>query len=240
MATAMQVILLERVDSLGNMGEQVRVKPGYARNYLLPQGKALRATKENIAYFESQKAALEKLNAERRKEAEKDSKKFADKKIVIIRHAAEGGQLYGSVSTRDIADAIVEQTGETLARNQVNLSGPLKEIGLFPVTIALHPEVKVEITVNIARSEDEAKTQAKTGHAATPAAREAANDEAAAEAAKAAFLEESALEAERAEAEEQARQDAEQAERAAEKAAKKAAKAEQAAADDEADEEKQA
>ena len=198
MASAMQVILLERIDSLGHMGEVVKVRPGYARNYLLPQKKALRATKDNVAYFESQRAALEKLNSEKKKEAEKLVKKLDSIKVALIRHAAEGGQLYGSVSSRDVAEAITQESGIQISRNQVFISQPLKTVGLFPVSVALHPEVKVDVTVNIARSEEEAKIQAKTGKALiaetaqqAAAAAAAANDDA-----KAALLEESALKAE--------------------------------------------
>lgn len=162
---SMDVILLERVESLGNMGEKVRVKPGYARNYLLPQGKALRATADNIAYFESQRAALEKLNAEKRVEAEKIAKKLEGLKVSMIRNAAEGGQLYGSVTARDIADAINAAGKAEVARNMVIVNQNFKTIGLFEVPVVLHPEVKVAVTINIARSEEEAKIQAKTGKA---------------------------------------------------------------------------
>ncbi len=164
MAT-MDVILLERVDNLGSMGETVRVKPGYARNYLLPAKKALRATNENKAYFESQRAALEKHNAEKRDEAGKLAKKLEGLKITLIRNAAEGGQLYGSVTTRDIADAVTTQSKINIDRTMVQLNAGFKMIGLFPVTLSLHPEVKIDIVVNIARSEEEAKIQAKTGKA---------------------------------------------------------------------------
>lgn len=161
-----EVILLERIEKLGKMGELVRVRPGYARNFLLPQKKALRATKENIAYFEAQRHALEGLNAERRSEAEKLAKKLDKYKVVILRQASESGQLYGSVSSRDIADALTETSGEAIHRNQVDMNSALKAIGLFPIKISLHPEVKIEITLNIARSLEEAKTQEKTGKAA--------------------------------------------------------------------------
>src|SRR3982751_4671260 len=116
MPAAMQVVLLERIENLGAMGDVVRVKPGYARNFLLPQKKALRATKDNIAYFESQRGALEKLNAEKKKESEKHAKNLQGLKVVLIRHAAEGGQLYGSVSARDIAEAIEEQGKQEVGR----------------------------------------------------------------------------------------------------------------------------
>lgn len=172
-----QIILLERVDNLGAMGDVVNVKPGYARNYLLPQGKALRATKDNVAYFESQKAELEKKNAESRKAAEKESGKVDGLKIVIIRQASEGGQLYGSVASRDIAEAISEKSGLEIGRSQVNVNQNFKLIGLFPVEVALHPEVKVEVSVNIARSEEEAKIQEETGRAMISAESEAAEAE---------------------------------------------------------------
>ncbi|HEY8190290.1 MAG TPA: 50S ribosomal protein L9 [Micavibrio sp.] len=161
----MEVILLERVEHLGSMGETVRVKPGYARNYLLPEKKALRATNENKAYFESQRAALEKHNAEKRDEAGKLAKKLEGLKVTLIRNAAEGGQLYGSVTTRDIAEAVTAQSKINIDRTMVQLNAGFKLIGLFPVTLMLHPEVKMEVTVNIARSEEEAKIQAKTGKA---------------------------------------------------------------------------
>lgn len=229
----MEVILLERIESLGVLGETVRVKPGYARNYLLPQGKALRATKDNIAYFETQRAALEKQNEEKRKEAEKQAKKLENLKIVIIRHAAEGGHLYGSVSSRDIAEGITAETKVAVDRNQVTLNDAIKSIGLFPVNVTLHPEVKVSVTVNIARSEEEAKTQAKTGRALVAAVGKTIEETAteAAEAAKAAFLEEEAFRAERERiaesSEEDAEESAERARKAAARAAKKAAKAQE-------------
>lgn len=160
-----EIILLERIEKLGKMGDTVKVRPGYARNFLLPQRKALRATKENLAYFEAQRKALEAQNAERRAEAETASKSIDGLKVVIIRQASEGGQLYGSVTSRDIADALNESAKITLARNQIDLNTAFKSIGLFPVKISLHPEVKVEIILNIARSLEEAKTQEKTGKA---------------------------------------------------------------------------
>ncbi|MBL8639780.1 MAG: 50S ribosomal protein L9 [Alphaproteobacteria bacterium] len=160
-----EIILLERIEKLGKMGDTVKVRPGYARNFLLPQRKALRATKENLAYFEAQRKALEAQNAERRADAEKSSKSIDGLKVVIIRQASEGGQLYGSVTSRDIADALNESAKITVARNQIDLNTAFKSIGLFPVKISLHPEVKVEIILNIARSLEEAKTQEKTGKA---------------------------------------------------------------------------
>ncbi|MBL8642268.1 MAG: 50S ribosomal protein L9 [Alphaproteobacteria bacterium] len=161
-----EIILLERVEKLGKMGDVVKVKPGYARNFLLPQRKALRATKENLAYFEAQRAALEKLNNERKAEAEKIASKLQGLKVVIIRQASEAGSLYGSVASRDVADALATDAKITIARNQVDLNDAFKTIGLFPVKITLHPEVKVQITLNIARSAAEAATQEKTGKAA--------------------------------------------------------------------------
>ncbi|MFA7275670.1 MAG: 50S ribosomal protein L9 [Pseudobdellovibrionaceae bacterium] len=160
-----EIILLERVEKVGKMGDVVKVKPGYARNFLLPQRKALRATKENIAFFEAQKQALEAQNAQRRSEAETESKKLENLKVVILRQASEVGNLYGSVASRDIAEAIAETAGITISRNQVQMNDAFKLLGMFPVKIALHPEVKVEITLNIARSQEEAKIQEKTGKA---------------------------------------------------------------------------
>lgn len=162
---ATQVILLEHVDRLGGIGDTVTVKQGYARNYLLPQGKALRATADNVAYFETQKTALEAENKKKRDAAEKEAKKVQDITIALIRQASEGGQLYGSVAARDIAEEASAKSGMSIGRSQIDLNQNFKTIGLFPVTIALHPEVKVEITVNIARSEEEAKIQEETGSA---------------------------------------------------------------------------
>lgn len=160
----MQVILLERVESLGQMGEVVTVKAGYARNFLLPRQKALRATKDNVAYFEAQKKVLEAENLKRREEAEKVGKKIDGIKAVIIRQASEAGQLYGSVSGRDIADAIVEK-GFKVDRTQVRMDRAYKLLGLYPVKVSLHPEVTVEVTINIARSQEEAKIQEEKGTA---------------------------------------------------------------------------
>jgi large subunit ribosomal protein L9 len=156
----MEVILLERVARLGQMGEVVRVKDGYARNYLLPQGKALRANEANKKRFESERVHLEARNLERRQEAESVSTKVNGQRFVIIRQAGETGQLYGSVSARDIAEGMAA-AGTTIARNQVALNQPIKTIGLHAVKIALHPEVEATITVNVARSDDEAERQAK-------------------------------------------------------------------------------
>ena len=155
----MDVILLERVAKLGQMGEVVKVRNGYARNFLLPQGKALRASKENLARFDRERAQLEARNLERRSEAEKVSEKVAGRTIVVIRSAGETGQLYGSVATRDIAEALSED-GLTIERSQVRLDAPIKTIGMHDVALQLHPEVEVTVTVNVARSADEAERQA--------------------------------------------------------------------------------
>jgi large subunit ribosomal protein L9 len=155
----MEVILLERVTRLGQMGETVKVKDGFARNFLLPQGKALRANAANKQKFEGQRAQLEARNLERKSEAEKVAESLDGKTFVVVRSAGETGQLYGSVSTRDISD-IVTAEGFSVSRNQVELNQPIKEIGLTNVAIALHPEVEVTITLNIARTADEAERQA--------------------------------------------------------------------------------
>jgi large subunit ribosomal protein L9 len=156
----MQVILLERVEKLGQMGDEVKVKNGFGRNYLLPQKKALRATKANREYFQTQKAHLEAHNLERKKDAEAIAKKLDGQKFVLLRQAGDRGQLYGSVSPRDIADAITAG-GFTVSRTQVPLDKAIKTIGLFPVNVVLHPEVRVSVTLNVARTEDEAERQAK-------------------------------------------------------------------------------
>ncbi len=155
----MDVILLERVARLGQMGETVKVKDGFARNFLLPKGKALRANEANKKKFEGQRAQLEARNLECKSEAEKVAETLDGKSFVVVRSAGETGQLYGSVSTRDIADILTEG-GFNVARNQVELNHPIKTIGLTNVAIALHPEVEVTITLNIARSSDEAERQA--------------------------------------------------------------------------------
>ncbi len=156
----MQVILLERVEKLGQMGEVVDVKPGYARNFLLPQNKALRATEQNIQTFESRRVQLEADNLARRGEAEKVSADFDDVTVVLTRQASESDQLYGSVTKRDIADAVVE-AGFTITRNQVALDRPIKTVGLHPIRIQLHPEVAVIVTANVARTPEEAAAQAR-------------------------------------------------------------------------------
>ncbi|MGA7674554.1 MAG: 50S ribosomal protein L9 [Rhizomicrobium sp.] len=156
----MQVILLERVEKLGQMGDEVKVKDGFARNFLLPQKKALRATKANREYFTTQKAQLEATNLERKKDAEAVAVKLTGKTFVLLRQAGDRGQLYGSVSPRDIADAITAG-GFTVSRTQVPLDKPIKNIGLVPVAVVLHPEVRVGVTLNVARSEEEAERQAR-------------------------------------------------------------------------------
>lgn len=160
----MEIILLERVEKLGQMGEVVTVKPGFARNYLLPQKKALRATKANLEQFENQKAQLEAENLERKGEAEKVAEKMDGLSVVIIRQAGESGQLYGSVSGRDIAEA-VHEAGFTIDRKQVSMTAVIKSLGMHTVKVVLHPEVSVEVTANVARSAEEAETQAETGSA---------------------------------------------------------------------------
>ena len=156
----MEIILLERVRKLGQMGDVVRVKDGYARNFLLPQKKALRATEANRSRFEKDKAQLEARNLEQKGEAEKVSSGLDGKSFVMLSQAGEGGQLYGSVTTRDIAGVITEG-GFTIARNQVNLDKPIKEIGLHKIEMVLHADVVVSVTINIARTVDEAERQAR-------------------------------------------------------------------------------
>ena len=156
----MEVILLDRSSRLGQMGDVVRVKDGFGRNFLLPQGKALRANEANRKKFESQRAQLEARNGERRSEAQEIAERLDGKTFVVVRSAGETGQLYGSVSTRDIADIIVAE-GFSVSRTQVELNHPIKTIGLTNVAISLHPEVEVTITLNIARTADEAERQEK-------------------------------------------------------------------------------
>ncbi|RNF33129.1 50S ribosomal protein L9 [Paracoccus methylarcula] len=156
----MQVILLERVAKLGQMGEVVNVKHGYARNFLLPQGKALRASDANIKAFEERKVQLEARNAETKAEAQKVADKLNGQTFVVIRSASDSGALYGSVSTRDAADAATE-AGFTVDRKQLVLGQPIKELGLHDVTIVLHPEVEAVIVLNVARSNEEAELQAQ-------------------------------------------------------------------------------
>lgn len=156
----MDVILLERVAKLGQIGDTVKVKDGFARNFLLPNGKALRATEANKKKFEGMKAQIEAQNLERKNEAEAVAKKLDGKSVVLVRQAGETGQLYGSVSTRDIADALTKD-GFTVERRQIVLNAPIKLIGLHALPVSLHPEVEVKITVNVARTPDEAERQAR-------------------------------------------------------------------------------
>jgi large subunit ribosomal protein L9 len=243
MPAAMEVILLERVSSLGNLGDTVRVKPGYARNYLLPQNKALRATEENIAYFNSQKKEIEKRNETNKKEADKRAKALKGLSVTLVRHAAEGGQLYGhaaeggqlygSVTARDIAEAISSQAKESITRGMVEMNQSFKLIGIFTVPVALHPEVIVDVSINIARSEDEAKIQAKTGKALIVDDNEDAAEviakaeielEQVSEASKKTLMEDEALEIEKEKAEAQAQKDKEEELKRAAKEEKEAAK----------------
>jgi large subunit ribosomal protein L9 len=190
----MEVILLERIAKLGQMGEVVRVKDGFARNFLLPKGKALRATKENRSRFESMKVELEARNLEQRGEAEKVGQKLDGQSFTVLRQAAENGQLYGSVSPRDLA-ALVAENGFSVNRSQIALNTPIKTIGLHKVPVSLHPEVEVTISVTVARNADEAQRIAR-GEDIT-ASREEADTEAADQAAMAAdaFFEPQAAEA---------------------------------------------
>ncbi len=155
---SMNVILLERVAKLGNMGEVVSVKEGYARNYLLPQKKALWASDANVAAFEQQKADLEASNQETRREAQSFAQQLEGQQFVIIRAASDGGALYGSVSTRDVAEAASAQ-GFEIDRKQIALAAPIKELGLHLATVTLHPEVEVDVELNVARSQEEAELQ---------------------------------------------------------------------------------
>ena len=155
----MQVILLERVSKLGQMGDVVSVKDGYARNFLLPQGKALWASEANVKRFETEKAQLEANNLETKKEAEALAEKLGGQQFVVIRSASDAGALYGSVTTRDAADVATAE-GFTVDRKQVALTRPIKELGMHAVSVTLHPEVEVEIIMNVARSEEEAELQA--------------------------------------------------------------------------------
>lgn len=155
-----EVILMQRVEKLGQMGELVKVRPGYARNFLLPQGKAIRANKDNLARFERERAQLEAQNLKRREEAERIAERMDGLSVVLIRSAGESGGLYGSVSSRDIAEACKE-AGLTITRTQVMLEQPIKTVGITTVRVALHPEVDLPVQVNIARSPEEAEKQAR-------------------------------------------------------------------------------
>jgi large subunit ribosomal protein L9 len=160
----MQVILLERIEKLGQMGQVVTVKPGYARNFLLPKRKALRATKNNLTYFETQRAHLEAANLKRRSEAEHVAQKMENVSVSIIRQASESGLLYGSVRTSDISRSL-EAQGYSVVRSQIELPTPIKALGVHKARIILHPEVVVEIGVNVAQSEEEAAVQASKSSA---------------------------------------------------------------------------
>ncbi|MCH2547148.1 MAG: 50S ribosomal protein L9 [Alphaproteobacteria bacterium] len=166
----MEIILIERLQNLGQIGDKVKVKDGYARNYLIPQKKALRATKSNIAYFEAQRSEIEARNAEMRKVAEDKSKGLDKESVVLIRQASDDGRLYGSVTARDVATALQSKKHE-VTHHHVDLGGVIKEVGIYPVKIAMHPEVIVEVKVNVARSESEAQAAAK---AAAPKKKEQA------------------------------------------------------------------
>jgi large subunit ribosomal protein L9 len=156
----MEVVLLERIEKLGQMGDVVQVKDGYARNFLLPRGKALRANKDNLSRFEADRAQLEARNLELKKEAEAVHEKLEGYSIIVIRQAGETGQLYGSVSPRDIAEGLTEG-GFSVARGQVVLAAPIKTLGLYDVAVKLHPEVTSTVVVNVARTEEEAEAQAR-------------------------------------------------------------------------------
>jgi large subunit ribosomal protein L9 len=177
----MQVILLERIEKLGQMGDLVTVKNGFARNFLVPQGKAMRATKANLTEFERRKVELEANNLKRKEEAQSVAEKIDGRSVVVIRQAGESGQLYGSVNSRDITEGFAAD-GVTFERRQVRLDQPIKMLGLHDVRVALHPEVDVQVKVNVARSEEEAEIQADPERAAAyEAARAAEAEEAAAE-----------------------------------------------------------
>ena len=170
----MEVILLERVEKLGLMGDVVNVKPGYARNYLLPKNKAISATATNKEQFENKRNEYEATNLETKNEAENIGKKLDGNLVTMIRQAGENGNLYGSVNARDVADGLVE-IGYNVNRSQISLERPIKTVGLHPIKVALHPEVVVTVTANVARSEDEAKLQEKTGEAIIAAESETEN-----------------------------------------------------------------
>ena len=155
----MEVVLLERIEKLGQMGDVVSVKDGFARNFLLPQKKALRATEQNMAVFEAQRAQLEARNLELRKDAEAVGEKMDGTRVVLVRQASEADHLYGSVSARDIAEALTEE-GFSVDKGQIALDQPIKMVGLFDVRVNLHPEVAINVSVNVARSSEEAEAQA--------------------------------------------------------------------------------
>ena len=170
----MEVILLERVEKLGLMGDVVNVKPGYARNYLLPKNKAIPATATNKEQFENKRNEYEATNLETKNEAENIGGKLDGNLVTMVRQAGENGNLYGSVNARDVADGLVE-IGYNVNRNQISLERPIKTVGLHPIKVTLHPEVVVTVTANVARSEDEAKLQEKTGEAIIAAESETEN-----------------------------------------------------------------
>lgn len=171
----MQIILMERIGGLGQMGDVVKVRDGFARNFLLPKGKALRATKANLARFEVDRAQLEARNLELKKEAEAVAVKLSGKSFIALRQASDAGHLYGSVSTRDISDLVTEG-GFSIARNQVLLDRPIKTLGQHPVRVSLHPEVVVSVSVNVARTLEEAERQAR-GEDVTARRREGREEE---------------------------------------------------------------
>jgi len=173
-----ELILLQRVENLGQMGELVKVKPGFARNYLLPQKKALRASKQNLARFEQERVQLEAQNLKRREEAERLAERVGGMSVVMIRQAGESGSLYGSVSARDIADACTA-AGLTVTRQQVVLEHPIKTLGLARTRVALHPEVSIPVIVNVARSQEEAERQARGERVGAEAEAEAEAEQAA-------------------------------------------------------------
>ncbi|MEO5374592.1 MAG: 50S ribosomal protein L9 [Alphaproteobacteria bacterium] len=165
----MDIVLLERIEKLGQMGDVVKVKPGFARNYLLPQKKALRATKTNLEHFQRQRVQLEAANLKRREEAEAVAARMQGLTLIMVRQAGESGQLYGSVAARDIADAS-KDSGFTIERSQVVLNQPIKTMGQHQVRVSLHPEVSVMITVSVARSLEEAQASSRTETREEPAA----------------------------------------------------------------------
>lgn len=200
----MQIILLERVEKLGQLGDIVTVKPGYARNFLLPQGKAIRASKTNLEKFEQERADREKQNADQRSEAESRASSMDSLSVNLVRAASEMGQLFGSVSSRDIAEAVTE-AGHAIDKRQVVMDKAIKTLGLFPIRVNLHSEVDIMVTVNIARSLEEAETQAKLGRAVISSEQDEEEDEAPAP--QAAAVEEAETPAEEAAEEAEANED---------------------------------
>lgn len=215
----MQVILIENVDKLGRVGETVRVRDGYARNYLIPHKKALRATNDNIAYFEAKKADFEAQNKTLTAEAEKKAKKIDGQHVVLVRQASEDGRLYGSVNSKDIVDAIKGVTGEDLLRRHIDLNSPIKSLGIYQIRVVPHGDVSAVVEVNVARSESEAK-EAREADKAAPSETD--------------FLEDSVVAANKAAEEAEAKAAEEEAAAKAAKASKKAAKVKAEAAEEEA------